>query len=411
MAPKEAVKMVYEKAGGVVGASSLSELPRDRRQAYNLKSHSQCVSGVGSNHHKDLIYDLLEQHFGSLKQFVRNVLFDDAVSCVLFTDQQLHDIKRFCTNKGLAANSVLGVDPTFNLGDFYVTVTTYENLLLISRRSGKHPVFIGPMMVHQKRTYETYFYFASEILKHQKSLVSLCAVGTDGEEQLSSAFSTVFPEAVNLLCSFHKRENIKMKLRELCISETESKQIMDSIFGFQLENTLHLGLIDSTDANDFQAKLERLNDNWDEVSPGFYEWFVTNEAGLFCSSLIRSVRTTAGLGHPPALYTTNSNESINRVLKEKVCYKKQEWRTFNSKMLQLVLDQQQEYCKAICGCGEFELHEDYKHLTVSHSDWSQMTAEQRKMKIDKLLKQSIKDDVSVPYEDHSSQTDTTLSVD
>ena len=61
--------------------------------------------------------------------------------------------------------------------------------------------------------------------------------------------------------------------------------------------------------------------------------------------------------------------------------------------------------------GEFELHEDYKHLTVSHSDWSQMTAEQRKMKIDKLLKQSIKDDVSVPYEDHSSQTDTTLSVD
>jgi len=27
MVPKEAVKMVYEKAGGVVGASSLSELP------------------------------------------------------------------------------------------------------------------------------------------------------------------------------------------------------------------------------------------------------------------------------------------------------------------------------------------------------------------------------------------------
>ena len=41
-----------------------------------------------------------------------------------------------------------------------------------------------------------------------------------------------------------------------------------------------------------------------------------------------------------------------------------------------------------------------------------MTPEQRKAKIDKLLKQSIKDDVSVPIcEDHSSEAVTTLSVD
>lgn len=38
MTPKEAVRVVYEKAGGVMSASSLSELPRDHRQAYNLKS-------------------------------------------------------------------------------------------------------------------------------------------------------------------------------------------------------------------------------------------------------------------------------------------------------------------------------------------------------------------------------------
>ena len=148
IAPKEAVRVVYEKAGGVVSASSLSELPRDRRQAYNVKSHSQCTSGIASNHHKDLIYDLLEQRFGSLKQFVWNVSFDDAVSCVLFTDQQLYDVQRFCTNKGSTTNSVFGVDPTFNLGDFYVTVTTYENLLMVNRKTKKHPVFIGPMLVH-----------------------------------------------------------------------------------------------------------------------------------------------------------------------------------------------------------------------------------------------------------------------
>ena len=324
MTPKEAVNMVYEKVGGVVSANSLSELPRDRRQGYNLKSHNQCTSGIGSNHRKDLIYDLLQQRFGSLKDFVRNVSFDDAVSCVLFTDQQLYDIERFCTNRGSTTNSVFGVDPTFNLGNFYVTVTTYENLLRVNRKTGKHPVFIGPMLVHQKRTYETYFYFASELMKHRKSLTSLCAVGTDGEEQLSNTFSTVFPEATKLLCSFHKRDNIKMKLRDMCVPERESKEIMNSIFGYQIEDTLYLGLIDSSDANDFQVKLEKLKSNRDKLCSGFYEWFVVNEAGLFCSSLIRSVRTTAGLGLPPPLCTTNNNESINRLLKEKVHYKKQE---------------------------------------------------------------------------------------
>jgi len=39
---------------------------------------------------------------------------------------------------------VLGVDPTFNVGDFYVIPTTYEHELLRNRKTSKHPVFIGP---------------------------------------------------------------------------------------------------------------------------------------------------------------------------------------------------------------------------------------------------------------------------
>ena len=195
--------------------------------------------------------------------------------------------------------------------------------------------------------------------------------------------------------------------------ERESKEIMNSIFGYQIEDTLYLGLIDSSDANDFQVKLEKLKSNWDKLCSGFYEWFVVNEAGLFCSSLIRSVRTTAGLGLPPPWYTTNNNESINRLLKEKVHYKKQEWPSFNSKMQQLVAEQQQEYSKAVCCCGEYELHSDYKHLEASQSDWSRMTPEQRKAKVEKLLKQSAKDSNSVTCsKDHSFHSvPTTLSID
>lgn len=47
--------------------------------------------------------------------------------CVLSTDQQLYDLERFCTQ---SPSSVLSIDPTFNLGKFYVTPTTFRNLLV-----------------------------------------------------------------------------------------------------------------------------------------------------------------------------------------------------------------------------------------------------------------------------------------
>ena len=211
--------------------------------------------------------------------------------CVLATDQQLSDICCFCANEDITHTSVLGIDPTFNLGDFYVTVTTYQNLMLINRKSGTHPVFIGTMLVHQNRTYESYFYFASELLKHQNMLKNLKTIGTDGEEQLSRAFEDVFPQAVCLLCTIHKRDNIKRKLHELLVPNSAAKQIEESIFGYQCGATIFTGLVDADDIPDFNTKLEELKPVWNNICPSFYEWFVTNEVNLFCSHMIRCIRS------------------------------------------------------------------------------------------------------------------------
>jgi len=157
--------------------------------------------------------------------------------------------------------------------------------------------------------------------------------------------------------------------------------------------------------------LEQLKTKWDVLCPGFYEWFVTNEAHLFSSSLIRSVRSSAGLGFPPRLYTTNNNESINRVLKEKVSFRKQEWPSFNIKMQELILEQQEEYSKVLCGFGEYQLHNDYKSLEIPHMQWTQMTPDQQKIKVDKLLKYTLKsDDSVVNSESQSTQPKARLSI-
>lgn len=250
------------------------------------------------------------------------------------------------------------------------------------------------------------------MLKYQKNLQFLNAIGTDGEEQLRNAFVSIFPGAVTLLCSIHKRDNIKMKLRELSVSEHHSKDILDSIFGYQLGATLFTGLIDAEDVSDFKSKLEELKPTWNKICPDFYEWFVCRQAELFCSSMIRSVRTSAGLGCPPHSYTTNNNESINRVLKGKVCYKKQEWPEFNNIMFQVVKDQQEEFSKAVCGCGEYELIDDYKSLEVPHTEWIRMTPEQRKVKVEKVMKHALE---KLPVlqsgpSTHSSTSNSKLSI-
>ena len=63
---------------------------------------------------------------------------------VLTTDIQLHHVAHFYANP--VKFSVLGIDPTFNLGISAVTVTTYCHLMLEHRQTGNPPVMVGPML-------------------------------------------------------------------------------------------------------------------------------------------------------------------------------------------------------------------------------------------------------------------------
>ena len=63
--------------------------------------------------------------------FIRDVKDGPDPALVIATDKQLNDLVKFCTSP----------DPTFNLGDFKVTLITYQHLFLQSEHTGKSPVF------------------------------------------------------------------------------------------------------------------------------------------------------------------------------------------------------------------------------------------------------------------------------
>ena len=118
----------------------------------------------------------------------------------LSTNSELFDIERFCTDP--VTFTPLSIDPTFDLGDFSVTVTSYRNLLLKNRITAQKPVMIGPMLVHRRKPFSSYHFFASSLVSLKPSISHLQAFGTDGEENLFSAFSAQFSHAKHPRCFF-----------------------------------------------------------------------------------------------------------------------------------------------------------------------------------------------------------------
>ena len=157
------------REGGYLGAASASDLPRNRHQAKNSRSNS--LKTKPSSKKVDSFAILLEEckrqklSIGT-DPFIREVTGAPELRCVLEFDWQLQENEKFCTN----FFTIFSADPTFNLGNFNLTGTTYRNLKVVTRKEGHHPIMIGPLLLSQTKSLETYHYFFGELIGLNKNL-------------------------------------------------------------------------------------------------------------------------------------------------------------------------------------------------------------------------------------------------
>ena len=178
--------------------------------------------------------------------------------CILGYQYQFHDISRFRSSH--VSYHPLGIDTTFNLGEFYVTPTAYKGLILENTRDGNSPTFIGPILVYMSRTYSAYCHLASKILEVDSGIADLRGVVTDGEAGLIKAMKAFLPQTAQLRCSRHFRENCQDKLKSLGIKGNDQKYFIDVIFGTTVDGIFHGGLLDSQEAEMFDALLLSLEE-------------------------------------------------------------------------------------------------------------------------------------------------------
>ena len=181
------------------------------------------------------------------------------------------------------------------------------------------------------------------------------------------------------------KRNIAEKLKNRGISTSTSEEFLADIFGKHTGTTYEEGLVDSKQESDFDIRLDRCREIWlarerpfvREGQLSFFDYFNKYYANVVRHSMLKDMRISAGLGNPPSIFTTNSSESINAVVKRKVHFKETEWPQFNQELKKIVNEMHQECIRAISGRGEYKLCKSYQHLQVDPSKWSKMTPQQR----------------------------------
>jgi len=243
--------------------------------------------------------------------FLRDVRISPEFSAVLTNDRQLNDIHRFCVKTN---SSVFGVDPTFNICSHNVTVTTYKHPLLLVKETGVHPVFIGPVLIHSSKTFESYFTLPSTMIRLRPGLSDLKTFGTDDEANVYKAMGTCFLKSNHLLCFIHGKDNISEKLSQLGAEDVD--KYVEEIFGVKVGDTKVKGLVDCESEEKFERRWEELVRVWKTRTNGnaTIKYLLTYKKEKIKRHMLLPIRQKSGLGYEE--YDQNCNECINSVLKK-----------------------------------------------------------------------------------------------
>ena len=127
-------------------AANAPEIPKNYNQAaYTRRSCTfkvyQSVSSC-----TDALTNAIYKCKKSGDNFEKEVRSAPKAVAVFGTNTQFNDIVRFCAVPMQSQASMLCIDLTFSLGDFYVTTTSFKNPVLLNKQ-GKHHIHIGPMHV------------------------------------------------------------------------------------------------------------------------------------------------------------------------------------------------------------------------------------------------------------------------
>ena len=347
--------------------------PRDYHQIRNIKYNQKKQQKTASaSNVADQIIDI--SSMVNKDDFVKEVVYSESngkpPSIICYTSDQLTDLQQFLKPD---SDRILGIDRTFNLGPVYVTNFVYKNTKVISKETGDHPIFVGPMFLHWEGSFLSYHTFLSHVKARLHDTIQCIdlRIGSDDESGLTKAIDDVFPTATRLLCTKHMKDNVSDYLKNtLGCNDKLRSDVISMIFGSS-------GLVSADDSFEFDTKSKDLTDK----VPEFASYFNRRLKDRLRDHVIKP---NTQLKHD-RLWTNNNCESVNHVFKKAIDWKPQQLQPLIRSLHDVVNVQFVDLKSSLYGTGNFELCGQYKRHAVSQQNWFSKTKDQKDHMYKRLL--------------------------
>lgn len=394
LGPREAVRQTKSSCGGgVTQVESSAQMPRGTRQAKYVRkiatsTSTQQFTGVNDDEVSAVLLRMKEEEIS----FIRDVsIGKEGLSIVLASDVQLAELEKFCTEEIMF--TVLQIDPTFNLGPYECTPISYKNLLLEKKSTGKHPVFVGPVLIHYRKDERTYRDFLNKLKSLRPGLQDIISIGTDGEMALVNALQSCFPKATerSLRCFRHFRQNMEDKLHKAGMKGSSANEYLWEVFGkVASDGSYETGLLDSESDTEFDAMLDSIQPVWASRPNGLKVLeFIMDRADMMKKNMIAKVRREAGLlpmsstVNVPVKFYTLEAESTNNRIKAKKQRKASGFMGTVEAIRSIDEEQQEDFSLAVAG-----LHEDLQlrseFAKFERPDFMELSTREREKFVSKL---------------------------
>ena len=198
---------------------------------------------------------------------VRNLEWAPQFRFVYCPKWLLQNVVSACT--GPCTKAIFFIDTTYNIGNFFVTPTTYQLENVKHDEYGVRDVahFPGPAMFHARQLEIDFHYFANslcELIPNFNRVKFVCGDRSSAQQGfLKPLVGTTF-----LPCARHVQQDCERKLVDL---KLDKEQYIKDIFGDHKEKVL--GLIDSS-KSEFECRAEELQLKWDPCFSNYFRTFV-----------------------------------------------------------------------------------------------------------------------------------------
>ena len=172
-------------------------MPRDVKQTSNVRQT------LTEKEEQDEFASLL----GLARQdpVIRNLQWNPNSRVAFATDQQLEEIVDECCRP--TSQSILTIDTTYNIGDSYVTSTTYQSTKFIQNRTGKPAALPGLAMLHVRKSEKDVKYFSHTLLEHNDKIKRIAFVGGD-RDKAQQGFLSPLRRCTFLPCKRHVENDV-----------------------------------------------------------------------------------------------------------------------------------------------------------------------------------------------------------